>query len=64
MNNIILETSNLKKSFDHVNGSITLFNNLNIKIKDGELVALVGPSVSGILSLLYLFALIDEPSRG
>ena len=44
MNKILLETNNLKKSFDHVNGSITLFDNFNIKIMEGELVALVGPS--------------------
>ena len=35
MNKIILETNNLKKSFNHVNGAITLFENLNIKIKEG-----------------------------
>ena len=31
MNKIILETNNLKKSFNHVNGKITLFENFNIK---------------------------------
>ncbi len=64
MSKILLETSYLKKSFEHVNGSITLFDNLNIKIKEGELVALIGPSGSGKSSLLHLLALLDEPSRG
>ncbi len=64
MNKILLETNNLKKSFDHINGSITLFENLNIKIKEGELVALVGPSGSGKSSLLHLLALLDNPTRG
>ena len=64
MNKIIIETSNLKKSFDHINGSITLFDNFNIKIKEGDLVALVGPSGSGKSSLLHLLALLDEPSKG
>merc|ERR1711991_1043329 len=40
------------------------FNNLNIKINHGELVALVGPSGSGKSSLLHLLALLDEPTRG
>ena len=64
MNKIILETNNLKKSFNHTNGAITLFENLNIKIKEGELVALVGPSGTGKSSLLHLLALLDEPSKG
>ena len=64
MNKILLQTTQLKKSFEHLNGSITLFDNLNLKIKEGELVALVGPSGSGKSSLLHLFALLDEPSRG
>ncbi len=64
MNKIIIETSNLKKSFNHINGSITLFDNFNIKIKEGDLVALVGPSGSGKSSLLHILALLDEPSKG
>ena len=64
MSKIHIEISNLKKSFDHTNGSITLFKNFSIKIKEGELVALVGPSGSGKSSLLYLLALLDEPTQG
>ena len=64
MSKILLETINLKKSFDHINGSITLFDNFNIKLKEGELVALVGPSGSGKSSLLHLLSLLDEPSKG
>ena len=64
MSNLIVETLNLKKTYKHSNGNITLFDKLNIKIKRGELVALVGPSGSGKSSLLHLFALLDEPSIG
>ncbi len=64
MNNLIIETSDLKKTYKHLNGNITLFDKFNIKIKKGELVALVGPSGSGKSSLLHLFALLDEPSKG
>ena len=30
MNKILIETVNLKKTYQHYNGSITLFNNLNL----------------------------------
>ena len=64
MSKILIETVNLKKTYQHFNGNITLFNNLNLKIKQGDLVALVGPSGSGKSSLLHLLALLDEPSSG
>ena len=64
MNKILLETTDLKKNYDHFDGSVTLFKNFNIKIKEGELVALVGPSGSGKSSLLHILALLDEPSGG
>ncbi len=64
MSKILVETINLKKSFNHVNGTITLFENINIKINQGELVALIGPSGSGKSSLLHILALLDDPSKG
>ena len=64
MNKILLEIRNLKKSFKRIDGQITLFENFNIKLKEGELVALVGPSGSGKSSLLHLLSLLDEPSKG
>ena len=64
MTKILIETQNLKKSYQQLNGNITLFNNLNLKIKQGDLVAVVGPSGSGKSSLLHLLALLDEPTKG
>ncbi len=64
MNKNLIETINLRKTYKHLNGDITLFKDLNIKIKYGDLVALVGPSGSGKSSLLHLLALLDEPTKG
>ena len=64
MSKILIETVNLNKTYKHLNGNITLFNNLNLKVKKGDLVALVGPSGSGKSSFLHLLALLDEPTKG
>ena len=64
MNKILLETVNLKKNYEHKNGNIELFKNVNIRVKRGELVALVGPSGSGKSSFLHLLALLDMPTKG
>ena len=64
MTKILLETINLKKSFEHRNGTIELFNNVNLKVKRGELIALTGPSGSGKSSFLHLLALLDDPTKG
>ena len=64
MNKILLETVNLKKTYDHKNGTINLFDKVNIKIKQGDLIALVGPSGSGKSSFLHLLALLDDPTKG
>ena len=64
MSKILIETVNLKKTYQHVNGNIKLFDNLNLKIKQGDLIALVGPSGSGKSSLLHLLALLDDPTKG
>ena len=60
----IIELKNLKKNFYHKNGLIELYKNVNLKIKKGDLVALIGPSGSGKSSLLNILALIDTPSAG
>ena len=64
MSKILIETINLRKTYHHFNSNIKLFDNLNLKIKQGDLVALVGPSGSGKSSLLHLLALLDEPTKG
>ena len=64
MTKVLLETINLKKNYVHKNGVINLFENVNITIRPGDLIALTGPSGSGKSTFLHLLALLDEPTKG
>jgi len=43
---------------------VTLVQDINLEIKQGEFVAITGPSGSGKSSLLYLLGLLDKPTQG
>src|SRR5574344_362232 len=56
----MIKVINLKKSF----GSKVIFDNLNIEVKDGELLAIIGKSGSGKSTLLNIMGLLDKNYNG
>ena len=64
MNNYLLETKNISKSFVSANKKISLFSDVNFKIKKGDLIAVTGPSGSGKSTLLHILALLEQPTSG
>ena len=64
MSKFLVEAKRVKKTFLHKNGQIQVFKDVNLSIKLGDLVALVGPSGSGKSSFLHLLALLDYPTKG
>ncbi len=64
MSKNILEIKQLKKIYKSKNITVNLFNNINLSIKSGELVALTGPSGSGKSSFLHMIAMLEKPTSG
>ncbi|MEM9616700.1 MAG: ABC transporter ATP-binding protein [Pseudomonadota bacterium] len=45
-------------------GELVILNDVDVKLKRGEIIALLGPSGSGKSSLLHIAGLLEAPSRG
>jgi ABC-type lipoprotein export system ATPase subunit len=59
----MIELINVKKVYKDPN-EIVVFENLNLKISENEIVAIIGPSGSGKTTLLNLIGVIDFPDEG
>lgn len=58
----IIEIMDLKKSYD--NGTIRALNGINLEIKRGEFVSIIGPSGSGKSTLLNMIGALDKGDEG
>jgi lipoprotein-releasing system ATP-binding protein len=60
----LLKAENLAKVYRSGDEEVTVFADLNLEVRRGELVALVGESGAGKTTLLHLLAALDTPTRG
>ena len=59
-----LEAIGLEKCVSSPDGELTILHDINLSIREGETVAVVGASGSGKSTLLSLLAGLDTPTRG
>lgn len=65
MSETVLELDEVSKIFnEHNSNSLTIFENINLKIKNSELVGIIAPSGTGKTSLLNISGLLDLPTCG
>jgi putative ABC transport system ATP-binding protein len=60
----IIATRGLKKSYGKKSSRFDALKGINLDIKEGESVAIIGKSGSGKSTLMHLLALLDKPTEG
>jgi putative ABC transport system ATP-binding protein len=61
---VLVDIVDLAKAYRRGSETIHVFDNVNLKIRGGEFLALMGPSGSGKSTLLNVIAGLDTPDRG
>ncbi len=60
----IIDCQDLTQYFDEGNGRVDVFQNINLQIKKGERLAIIGASGSGKSTLLYMMGGLDRIKSG
>lgn len=61
---IVVDVQEMSKSYEMQHGSVTALKNVNLKVRRGDSLAIMGPSGSGKSTLLHLLGCLDKPSTG
>jgi putative ABC transport system ATP-binding protein len=60
----MLQTNNLSKTYESDGASYEVLKNINLEIREGDCVAIIGKSGSGKSTLMHLLACLDTPTSG
>ncbi|MCB1681962.1 MAG: ABC transporter ATP-binding protein [Alphaproteobacteria bacterium] len=61
---ILLTVQGLEKKYQQGTRTLNILQKLNLRLRAGEITALVGPSGSGKSTLLHILGLLDTPTGG
>jgi putative ABC transport system ATP-binding protein len=61
---VVMKVENLAKVFDSAAGRVAALSGINLSIRKGEFVSIVGPSGSGKSTLLNIIGALDRPTSG
>ena len=61
---IMIQLTNISKFYPAGFGRTYVLRNINLTIKEGEFVSIMGPSGSGKSTLLHILGLLEAPSEG
>jgi lipoprotein-releasing system ATP-binding protein len=64
MSDIILKLENITKSYIQGSNKIDILQDINLEVREGELVGIIGASGSGKSTLLHIAGLLDSSSNG
>ncbi len=60
----VIKVEKLSKTYGKKSSAFTALRDINLEIKEGESVAIIGKSGSGKSTLMHLLALLDKPTSG
>ncbi len=64
MSKVIIQTKNLRKTFTDGDKETHVLKGIDMEIKEGEFISIIGRSGAGKSTLLYQISLLDRPTSG